>query len=137
MITREELQAIPYTAKRIERAQAHLDYLHEKATCIPSPSGSYGDKVQHSPSNRGNIYIEAAVDLESEIKLLEAELESMKVQAELWIATVKDKTTRKILTYRYIDCMTWDDVADLVGYTVRHTHRLANDAVEKMSYHVL
>lgn len=132
MITRDELLAIPYTARRIERERAHLEYLREKATCIPSPSGHYGDKVQTSPSHRGNIYIEAAIDLESDIALLEAELSSMKTQAELWVATVRDKTTRKILTYRYIDCMTWDDVADLVGYTVRHVHRLANDEVDRL-----
>ena len=45
----------------------------------------------------------------------EARLEEMKEEIETYIHTLDDSHIRRILTYRYIDGLTWDDVAKNMG----------------------
>lgn len=132
MITRDEIRSIPELHKSITRDKEHLRYLNEKATCIPSMN-TERERVQTSPSNHGNMYVEAAADLAKEIKQAEAQLDELQKRAAAFIATVDELLAKKILTLRYIRCYSWDVVADLVGYDERYVRRIEYQAVSELA----
>ena len=128
MITREELRSIPKLHKSIQRDLCHLDYLREKATCIPSTTTDH-EKVQTSPSNQGNKYIEAAVDLSKELEQKQKQLDELKLKATLFIETIPERQHRRVLEYRYIKCYEWQEISDLLGYTERRVCQIDKEEV--------
>ena len=131
-MTRDNFKRIPALHRQIEHDRAHLVYLREKATCIPSSASGSPDRVQTSVSNHAGYYVDAAADLAREIRALETELQGLQDQASEFIHTLGDGTARRLMTYRYIECLSWTEAADLIGYTVRHAHRLENDVLEAL-----
>ena len=130
MITREEIRYIPRLHKLIERDREQLVYLQEKATCIPSLQ--IHERVQTSPSNQSNKYIDAAVDLAREIREKESQLEELQIRAALFIETVDDELTRKVLRMRYLKCYTWETAGELLGYVPRWLMRLEAEAIKDL-----
>ena len=123
MISKSELLSIPSKARQLARDKEHYEILREKAYSVPSTT--YGrERVQNTVENRSHIYADAAIDLAKEIRAEQAELDELKDAAREWISTL-DTRNRRMMTYRYIDCQTWDMTACLMGYTERHTRRLA------------
>ena len=117
MITREEIRRIPELHKSIKRDKEQLLFLREKSTSIPSLNDT--ERVQTSPSNNVNKYIDEAIDLDKEIQRKEAELLELQIKAGLFIKTVEDPLARKILKFRYLKCYTWEEVSELTGYVTR------------------
>ena len=130
MITREEIRYIPRLHKLIERDKEQLVYLQEKATCIPSLQ--IHERVQTSPTNQSNKYVDAATDLAREITDKEDELAELQSRATLFIETVDDELTRKVLRMRYLKCYTWETVGDLLGYAPRWVMRLEAEAIRDL-----
>ena len=131
MITRDEIRSIPELHKSILRDKDQLEYLREKATSVPSGI-SDGERVQTSPSNDGNKYVEAAVDLNRDIQRKEAELEDLKVRAKAFIDTIEDPLSKRMMSFRYIDCHEWGMVAKLAGYTERRLQQLEFEIVSQI-----
>lgn len=118
MITRDEIRYIPELHKSIKRDKEQLLFLREKATCIPSSTTDH-ERVQSSPSNHGNKYVEAAVDLSRDIQKKEALLTELQQNAKTFIETIEEPRARRVLELRYLKCYTWEDVSELAGYTMR------------------
>ena len=131
MITRDEIRSIPDIHKSIKRDKEQLLFLREKATCIPS-STTDQERVQSSPSNHGNKYVEEAVDLSKDIQKKEEELLELQKRAKEFIGIVEDPLAKKILKLRYLKCYTWDEVAELTGYVVRWVQRIEWDSVKDL-----
>lgn len=130
MITRDELLSLPERHRQLERDKEHLLYLREKATSIPSTT--YGDKVQTSHENHAGIWVDAATDLAKEVRAAQAEFDALISEATAWIDSL-DGQGRRLMRYRYIDCQTWDMTACLMGYTERHTRRMARKIVSELA----
>ena len=132
MITREELRLIPKMHRDIQRDREQLLYLREKATSIPSILPD-PNKVQTSPTNNANKYSDAAVDLDREICVREGELKALISKAAEFIEALPTTSrteilAKKIMRYRYEDCLMWSEIADLMGYDIIYTQRLAKTA---------
>ena len=123
MITRDEIRSIPDLHKSIQRDKEQLRFLREKATCVPSTLTDH-ERVQTSSSSNVNRYTEEAVDLDREIQKKELELIELQDRAREFIATVEDPLAKRILRLRYLRCHTWEEVAELAGYTVRYLQRI-------------
>lgn len=50
---------------------------------------------------------------------------------ELWLQGIADSRTRLIFTYRFVDCLTWNEVADKIG------GNNTDDSVKKICYRYL
>ena len=134
MITREEIRSIPELYKSIQRDKEQLLYLQEKATSVPSTIPDH-ERVQTSPSNNGNKYVEEAVDRSREIKEKELKLAELQHRMRGLIAslpreTETDKLAVRILRLRYLKCYTWEEVAELTGYVERHVRRVEYEILE-------
>ena len=138
MISQEELRLIPQLHQLIERKKEHLLFLEEKATSIP-PTLTDHERVQTSPSESGNRYTEAAIDLGKEISKLEEELKELKTRADVFIGSLPTDTNKqriavRTLRYRYKDCLCWKDIADLVGYDAAYIQRIAKEATSMLPW---
>ncbi len=132
MISLEELRSIPRLHKQIERDKEQLRYLREKATAIKSALDIDGERVQTSPENNANKYIEAAVDLDKEIQAKSTELTELQRRAKEFIDTVQDSFANKILKHRYLKCRGWEEIADLLGYDARYLQRIESEATYQL-----
>lgn len=133
LITRDEIRSIPEIHKSIQSDKERLRVLREKAVSLPTLSEQ--EKVQTSPSGSGNKYVEAAVDLNKQIEAKEIALILLQDRARAWIYslpidTEKQKLTFRVLKYRYLRCYTWEEIAELMVYTVRYLQYIEENAVK-------
>ena len=70
-------------------------------------------------------YADAAVDLEIELQVKRDELNELKDDAMDWIETLETQLDRRIFRMRLIKCFTWDEIAELIGYSRRRTFAIA------------
>ena len=132
MITRDEIRSIPDLYKSIQREKEQLRYLREKATSVPSGI-SDRERVQTSPSNDGNKFIEEAADLDRDIQRKELELIELQNRAKQFIVTVDHALTARVLKCRYLKCYKWDEISDAVGYDLRYIQRLESAALDNLA----
>ena len=127
-MTREIIRRIPQLNNKILRDEAQLRELKEKATAIPTLSAS--EKVQTSRNLDRMKYADAAVDLEKELGDKRDELKELMEEAELWIDTLDTSLDRRIFRLRLLRCLTWDEIAELIGYSRRRVFEIAEIVIQ-------
>ena len=95
--------------------------------CLP-PSGG-GERVQVSRGNRQEERLLALASLEEEIDRQVAALYVILGEISHAVSQVEEPILRVLLTERYINDKTWEQVADSMGYDLRWVHRLHKRAV--------
>lgn len=112
-MTLEELSRGYKLRERLREDEEILESLQAKAhpgaqwlDGMPRSSG-VGDKAAW-------LAIEIA-DMQTEIETLKSEIDYEKQKAETYIATIRDAKTRTIFRLRFVHCMTWVEVADVMG----------------------
>lgn len=89
------------------------------------------EKVQTSTDNgmekRFIAYSEYSRMLDEKVE----ELMAYRVKMLKLIKELSDSTYRTLLIARYINCKTWEKIAEDMGYDVRHVHRLHGAALRK------
>ena len=131
MISREEIRSIPIVDRSIKRKQEQLTYLREKATSVPSGL-TEGERVQSSVTNTAGYYIDAASDLARIIRAEQLELSDLQHRAEAFISTLESPLAIRILRYRYIDCLKWEMIADLLGYSEDYLRQIERESVNNL-----
>jgi len=120
--------------EKIEKKKEYIAFCNERAGSIPGPS--YGERINNpSPSHDAPFvkWVYRAIDAEEELKRLEDKARDAKQEIETAIAKLEDETLQMILIYRYIDWLTWNEIATRVYYsdkTVRRKHDLAIGLLE-------
>lgn len=120
--------------EKIEKKKEYIAFCNERAGSIPGPS--YGERINNpSPSHDAPFvkWVYRAIDAEEELKRLEDKAKNAKQEIETAIAKLEDETLQMILIYRYIDWLTWNEIAARVYFsdkTVRRKHDLAIGLLE-------
>ena len=127
-MTREDIRRIPELNNRILRDEAQLRYLKEMATAVPALSAD--ERVQTSKKYDRMKYVDAAVDLELELKDRIDELKELKEEAGEWISTLDTSLEKRIFKLRLKACLTWDEVADIIGYSRRRTFEIVEKTLK-------
>lgn len=73
--------------------------------------------------------IHKKVNLESKIEKKVKDLIDVRVQIHDAIEAVSDDTHRLVLRLRYIDFLSWEEIASEMNYSEVHIHRLHNAAL--------
>lgn len=113
--------------RKLEECEKWRD-LAEKIT----PTLSDMPKSQIS-GNRVESAVEHIVELEQEINRSVDELVKLRKDIESSLKTVKDDTLRKLLEYRYIDGMKWEEVAVKMKFDYRWVLRLHGKALTQLA----
>lgn len=113
-MTLKELSQLYYLNREIEMDQQRLEELRTKASAPGSPNY---DGMPKSPSyeNRLERYIAEIVDLEAIISAKITQCVHERNRLERYIADIPDSLTRQVFTLRFINGLTWLQVACSIG----------------------
>lgn len=113
-MTLKELSQLYYLNREIERDQERLEKLRASASAPGAPNY---DGMLKSPSfeNRLERYIAEIVDLEAIIQAKITQCLHERARLERYIAEIPDSLTRQIFQLRFINGLTWVQIAFSVG----------------------
>ena len=113
-MTLKELSQLYYLNREIERDQERLEKLRARASAPGAPNY---DGMPKSPSfeNRLERYIAEIVDLEAIIQAKITQCLHERARLERYSAEIPDSLTRQIFQLRFINGLTWVQIAFSVG----------------------
>lgn len=113
-MTLKELSQLYYLNREIEQDQERLEKLRASASAPGAPNY---DGMPKSPSfeNRLERYIAEIVDLEAIIQAKITQCLHERNRLERYIAEIPDSLTRQIFQLRFINGLTWVQIAFSVG----------------------
>lgn len=132
MITRQDLNRILQINNRLKRDRGQVAYLRGKATSLQS--FNEGDRVAVSRVSDITRYMDAIVDLEKAINEDEQELKEIQGRAKTVFEGYSDRLTKRVMCFRYLQCLTIEEVAELAGYSERQVYRVIETQLSKMDY---
>lgn len=117
------------------KLQWRIDKLRDQLADKRVTGGVESSQINDQPrSTSKKLSVEELVyEIEGQIEELEEEkkLEAELVRRQIINFRLSDRE-EKLMLDRYVRCLTWDDVADLSGYTIRHLHRLEDNILSKV-----
>ena len=130
MTAKEYLRQIELLNAKISRRQKQIDELHALAEGNGSPSLS--ERVQTSmDGDKMSDAVSKYVDLESELEEMVCDLMVLKNRIIGEIEELDDVRYVQILEKRYVDCMTFEQIAVDMHMDIRHIFRLHGYALLK------
>jgi len=130
MNAKEYLQQAYRLNELIDSNQKELEQLRALSTSISSGDMSK-ERVQSSPQSYdkiGNI-VAKIVDLN---EIINSEIDNfvdLKTDIHNKIMQISDNTEKLILKYRYIEFLTWEEIAVKLGFTFQWVHVLHKKAL--------
>lgn len=115
----------------IERLERKLKILSERITTIKSPNFS-GMPRGGVPVTLDDLMSDK-LDLENRIKRLKSKSRNLKLAVYEEIDSLEDSRYCEILEAYFIDGLSFEDIADQLGYTTRHTIKLYSEAIRLLS----
>ena len=114
----------------IDRLKVKLQILDEKIKRVKSPN--------YSGMPRGSVPVTVAdllsdkSDLENRIEKLTAKKSDLKHKVLEEIDTLEDDRYVEVLESFFIDCKSFEDIAEDMGYQERHVIRLYSQGIEEL-----
>lgn len=131
MTAKEYLKQYENAVRVVERVQQEYDEQMEQIDSIRSALG--GDGLPRSGEMSKQVEKQAIRLAEKAEELIEAEANAIEIRQEIFKTILKvPGEPGDVLQARYVNLMKWEEVADQVGYTVRHTHNLHKTALEEI-----
>lgn len=127
---KEYLQRYQKAVSEVEQIDIELTELRRITAIKPM---SY-DGMPHTSGGDNDLSAFAVKADRLEKKLIKARYRRIKVFKEIsdHIRAIPDDKQKKVLTYRYISGMSWEEIAVKIGYTYRHTTRLHGEALQNL-----
>lgn len=117
--------------EKIEKKKQYIAFCDERASSIPGPS--YGERINNpNPSTEAPFvrWVFKKIEAEEELQELEKKLNEAKIKVEIAINTIQDEELQMILTYRYIDWLTWSEIGAKIYYSDKTIRRKHDRALE-------
>ena len=103
-----------------------------RESLLPQSVDYTGVTVQHSPSDH---YAEIMAQIDQiERKIQDQTTEALKALEEITdtISKISDYSHRALLINYYVNGMTWEMTAEVMGFAVRTIYRMHDDALEEI-----
>ena len=114
--------------KEVKAARLELQVLWSEAEKItPALSGLPGGNGRNEKIPKA---VERIAQAKEELQQKESACAAIYTETKRAIDALNDTDGRTILSYHYIVGLKWEQVADEVGFTLRHTQRRAKEAIE-------
>lgn len=131
MTAKEYLNQAYHIDRRIESKLSQIESLKSLAVRVTSV---FSD-MPHSPMP-DNHHLEKTIadiiDLENEILDDVSELVDLKREIKNAVNQVQNEKYRTLLELRYLNFLTWEQIAVLIGYDARHIRRMHGSALQKI-----
>ena len=110
--------------EELQRLKSRAEKITSSVSGMPK-GGNQGDRLQ--------LAVDRICELEERLNgKIDAAVKRRK-EMEAAITTVEDKTLQLLLQYRYIDGMTWEQIAVKMNYDYRWTLRLHGRALTRLT----
>lgn len=109
-----------------------LQYLREKAICIPSSSRSNPNRVQTTRANRAGCYVDEAADLYRDLERRDTELKAKKAEAEEWIRTLEGDRAKRVMRLLFVECHSVRYTANVENISMRRVNQIRLGALSKL-----
>lgn len=114
-MTLKELSQLYYLTREIDADQKRLEELSEAAGAPSPPDLSGMPRAPYSVSSKVERMAAEIVDLQAIIAARQIQCIHERARLERWISEIPDSLTRQIFHYRFVDCLSWVQVALHVG----------------------
>lgn len=131
-MTEKQLKELRSTYKEIDDLREKISELENMR--LSPRSASYGsERVQASA--RGDVQADNIAKIESLLKRYNARLRAcLNLIQEFENALEKlDSRERRIMTYYYMDCMTWEAVCVEINISWMQLHRIRKEIIKKIN----
>lgn len=131
-MTRKELNGSFYAKQLIRSYQEQIKELQEKSLSLKS-SSSFTGAPSSGQSKKAvyTAYIEQIICLEEKLQdAIERQLQAEAKTTE-YIEQFNDETEKLLLRLRYIEHMSWSEIADEMNYSERHILRLHREILKR------
>lgn len=128
-MTIEDLRTYGILRRNIQTREemlARMRSLAEKTTQMLSQA-----PVHSGEADKLAAQVAAIIDFETEIIEEKLNLERRLLQIDKWLSTLPEQQGR-VMRLRYVDELSWDDVAEQAPYSRRHCTKIHKAAVERM-----
>lgn len=119
---------------KIKKKKSYIDFCDERSLSISGPS--YGEKIGSNPNRNTEApfvkWIYKKIEAEEQLREMEEQIVVVKNEIEEVISRLENADYEKLLTYRYIDCLTWREIADLQYVSRATLYRWHDEAIEKL-----
>ena len=117
--------------EKIESKKNYIAFCAERARSVSSPCFSE-PRVDHTPSYEAPFvrWIYKGIEAEEELEKLEKEAGFVRMEIEKAINTIQDEELQMVLTYRYIDWLTWDEICGRIYCSISSVKRKHEKAIE-------
>lgn len=117
----------------IQSNKAELDDLNALKTSLRGIDYS-SEKVKSSSSSDASYtkIVHAIADLEHAIKEDTARMLRLKLEIRETISSVQDNEAKLVLKLRYLNFLSWDEVAESISVSQRTAIRIHDNALERM-----
>ena len=110
---------------------SEIGRLRELAECLSSPR--MGDKVSSNKGNTSMQTVDKIVDLQAEVNKEIAVLVDLIAEIHTKIEQLENPTERAVLTERYINVKSWEEIAEIISYSERNTKYIHGRALKNFA----
>ena len=107
------------TNRRIQEIQNKIDRMEKEGTVTDSVSGGYGGtqhfKIEGLPTKEYNKQKSLLLARQLRLENLKKKLKNMIEGVETYVFNMDDSECRRAATFKYIDKMSWKEVAEQMG----------------------
>lgn len=114
-MTLKELSQLYYLNREIAADQKRLDELNRMIGAPSSPPISDMPRAPHSVESKVERLAAEIIDLQAIIAARQIQCIHERARLERWINEIPDSLTREIFKCRFVECMSWLQVARSVG----------------------
>lgn len=116
--------------EKIEKKKEYISFCEQRASSPPGQDFTI-PRVDHTPSNEAYFvrWVFKEIEAQEELEELEKKLVIVKMEIEKAINTVNDEELQMILTYRYIDWLTWDEICGKIYCSLASVKRKHEKAI--------
>ena len=128
---REQLNKNRALHRQLMRDLERREFLEAKATRLNAPLVQ--DKVKTSPEDRTTILLAALADLDTVIDAERKRFENLTAWTrDLFEDADLGREELEVMVYRYINCLTWEEIAEIMYWSKRTVQRLHGEALVKL-----
>lgn len=128
---REQLNRNRALHRQLMRDLERREFLETKATRLNAPLVQ--DKVKTSPEDRTTILLAALADLDTVIDAERKRFENLTAWTrDLFEDADLGREELEVMVHRYINCLTWEEIAEIMYWSKRTVQRLHGEALAKL-----
>jgi len=137
MDTKEYLSQYRDAVRKIDKLKKEVEYYTHMSNTVP---GMNFDQVRVDGTRKLDApftkWIHKALDCEFKIKEIENQIPAIKDEIIITIEKLEDTELKSVLIYRYIDWLSWSEIAKEMYCSYATVRRKHSQALEQITPHV-